>query len=114
MRTLATSLLLLFAVPAAHADDVTGLVRGIYYEASRGVLVDASMLRRASATRWVDVELADKSRHMVQLPAKMNAGVGDLVAVQLGEPKTMAMASVLTVSRVTEVRPQSQLAGPAR
>jgi hypothetical protein len=114
MRTLAASLLLLLAVPAAHADDVTGLVRGIYYEASRGVLVDASMLRRASATRWVDVELADKSRHMVQLPAKMNAGVGDLVAVQLGEPKTMAMASVLTVSRVTEVRPQSQLAGPAR
>jgi hypothetical protein len=114
MRTLAACLLALLVVPAAHAEDTTGFVRGIYYEASRGVLVDASMLRRASATRWVDVELADKSRHMVQLPAKMNASIGDLVAVQLGEPKTMAMASVLTVSRVTEVRPQSQLAGPAR
>jgi hypothetical protein len=114
MRTLAACLLVLLAVPAAHADGVTGFVRGIYYEASRGVLVDASMMRRPSATRWVDVELADKSRHLVQMPAKMNASIGDLVAVQLGEPKTMAMASVLTVSRVTEVRPQPQLAGPAR
>ncbi|HEX6154427.1 MAG TPA: hypothetical protein VFZ54_00285 [Burkholderiales bacterium] len=114
MRTLAACLLALLAVPAAHAEDVTGLVRGIYYEASRGVLVDASMMRRASATRWVDVELADKSRHLVQMPAKLNAGIGDLVAVQLGEPKAMAMASVLTVSRVTEVRLQSRLAGPAR
>ena len=114
MRTLAACLLALLAVPAAHAGDVTGLVRGVYYEASRGVLVDAGMMRRASATRWVDVELADQSRHLVQMPATLSASIGDLVAVQLGEPKTMAMASVLTVSRVTEVRPQSQLAGPAR
>ena len=114
MRTLAACLLALLAVPAAHAEDVTGSVRGIYYEASRGVLVDASMLRRASATRWVDVELADKSRHLVQMPAQMNASIGDMVGVQLGEPKAMAMASLLTVSRVTEVRPQSRLAGPAR
>jgi len=114
MRTLAACLLALFAVPAAHAEDVTGSVRGIYYEASRGVLVDASMLRRASATRWVDVELADKSRHLVQLPAKLNASIGDLVAVQLGEPKTAALASVLTVNRVTEVRGQARLAGAER
>jgi len=114
MRTLAACLLAFLAVPAAHAEDVVGAVRGIYYEASRGVLVDASMMRRPSATRWVDVELADKSRHLVQMPAKLNASIGDLVGVQLGEPKATAMASVLTVSRVTEVRPQSVLAGPAR
>jgi hypothetical protein len=114
MRTLAACLFALLAVPAAHAEDATGFVRGIYYEASRGVLVDASMMRRPSATRWVDVELADKSRHLVQMPAQMNASIGDTVGVQLGEPKTMAMASLLTVSRVTEVRPQSRLAGPAR
>jgi len=114
MRTLAACLLALLAVPAAHAEDVTGFVRGIYYEASRGVLVDASMMRRASAARWVDVELADKSRHLVQLPAQLSASIGDMVSVQLGEPKTMAMAGILTVSRVTEVRPQSRLAGPAR
>ena len=114
MRILVACLFALLAVPAAHAEDVTGLVRGIYYEASRGVLVDASMMRRPSATRWVDVEFADKSRHLVQMPAQLNASIGDLVGVQLGEPKTMATASVLTVSRVTEVRSQSRLAGPAR
>jgi hypothetical protein len=114
MRTLAACLLILLAVPAAHAEDVTGLVRGIYYEAARGVLVDASMMRRPSATRWVDVELADKSRHLVQMPAQLNAGIGDLVAVHLGEPKATALASVLTVNRVTEVRGQSRLAGAER
>jgi hypothetical protein len=114
MRTLAACLFALFAVPAAHAQDATGFVRAIYYEASRGVLVDAGMLRRPSATRWVDVELADKSRVLVQMPAQLNASIGDIVGVQLGEPKTMAMASVLTVSRVTEVRPQSRLAGAQR
>jgi hypothetical protein len=114
MRTLAACLLFLLAVPAAHADDVTGFVRGIYYEASRGVLVDASMLRRSSATRWVDVELADKTRHLVQMPAQMTAAIGDLVAVHLGESKTTALASVLTVNRVTEVRGQSRLAGAER
>jgi hypothetical protein len=114
MRTLVVCLLVLLAVPAAHAEDTTGFVRGMYYEASRGVLVDAGMTHRPSATRWVDVELADKSRHLVQMPAKLKASIGDLVSVQLGEPKTIAMASVLTVSRVTDVRPQSRLAGPAR
>ena len=111
MRTLALCLLALLAVPLAHAEETTGFVRAVYYEAARGVLVDASMLRRASATRWLDVELVDKRRALVQLPAHLSAGVGDMVAVQLGEPRTTALASVLTTHRVTEVRTQSQLAG---
>jgi hypothetical protein len=40
----------------------------------------------------------------------MYAGVGDVVDVQLAEPKSTTLASVLTVNRVTEVRPQSRLA----
>ena len=114
MRALAACLLALIAVPAAHAEDTTGFVRAVYYEASRGVLVDSSMLRRPSAVRWADVELTDKRRVLVQVPAQLNASVGDMVGVQLGEPKSTAMASLLTVSRVTEVRPQSRLAGTER
>jgi uncharacterized protein with ACT and thioredoxin-like domain len=110
MRSLAACLFVLLAAPAVHAEDASGFVRAVYFETARGVLVDAGMLHRPGATRWVDVELTDKRRVLVEVPAKMQAGVGDLVDVQLGEPKSTALASVLTVNRVTEVRPQSQLA----
>jgi len=110
MRTLVASLLVLFALPAAHAEDATGFVRAVYFETGRGVLVDGGMLRPRNAVRWVDVELGDKRRVLVQVPQEMYAGVGDVVDVQLAEPKSTTLASVLTVNRVTEVRPQSQLA----
>jgi len=110
MRTLAACLLALLALPAAHAEDASGLVRAVYFESARGVLVDASMLHKPGAVRWVDVELADQRRILVQVPPQLEAAVGDYVGVQLGDPKSAALASVLTVNRVTEVRSQSQLA----
>src|SRR5262245_57954239 len=107
MRTLALCLLALLAPAIAHAEETTGFVRAVYYEAGRGILVDGSMLRPAGATRWVDVELEDKRRMLVQVPSHLRAGVGDVVGIQVGEPKQTALASVTTVNRVTEVRSQS-------
>ena len=98
-----------------HAQEATGRVRAIYYEAARGVLVEPKMLRRPSALRWVDVELDGKKRALVQLPANMEASVGDIVAVELMTPKPVqaAHAEPIRVSRVTEVRARaSQLALP--
>ena len=82
----------------------------MYFESGRGVLLDASMLRPSRAARWVDVELEDKRRVLVQVPNHLTANVGDVVGVQLGEPKTVALANVTAVNRVTEVRSPSQLA----
>jgi hypothetical protein len=112
---------LLFAC-SASAEEATGRVRGVYYEAARGVLVDAKMLRRPSAIRWVDVELTgdhppERKRQLVQLPSEMNAAVGDVVAVQLGEPKSTQLAQILpavAVNRAIKVDPQApQFAGSA-
>jgi hypothetical protein len=99
-----------------HAEETSGRVRAIYYEGARGVLVDPKMLRRPAAARWVDVELEGKRRALVQLPASMEAYVGDVVVVQLASPKSIEMARAeppIRVSRVTEVRARaSQLALP--
>jgi hypothetical protein len=112
MRTLAGLALFLLAA-TAFAGDTSGVVRGVYYEAGRGVMVDGSMLRRQGATRWVDVELVDGRRVMAQLPAHIEAKVGDEVAVLLGDPKNLSIASVLSTDRVIAVRtdPGSQSAG---
>jgi len=99
-----------------HAQEATGRVRAIYYEGARGVLLDPKMVRQPSAARWVDVEFADQRRALVQLPANIDTGIGDVVAVQLASPKTAEIARVdapIRVSRVTEVRARaSQLARP--
>jgi hypothetical protein len=118
MRTafsLAFSACLLAALPA-YGEELTGRVRAIYYEAAGGVLVEPRMLRRPSAVRWVDVELDGERRVLVQLPSSLDAGVGDIVAVQLAAPKSMiAVAEPIRVSRVTEVKAHgTQLATPAR
>jgi len=112
MRTLAGLALFLLAA-TAFAGDASGVVRGVYYEAGRGVLVDASMLRRPNAARWVDVELTDGKRVMAQLPARIEAKVGDEVAVLLGDPKSISIAGALSTDRVVAVRtdPHSQSAG---
>lgn len=98
---------------AASAEETTGRVRSIYYESSRGVLVDASMLRRPAAARWADVELVGSgSRVLAQLAAGMDAAVGDLVSVRLGEAKSSQLAQALpslTVSRAQKLEP-----GPLR
>jgi len=110
MRALALFLLAALSVSVARAEEAAGSVRAVYYETARGVLVDGSMLRPAGATRWVDVELEDKRRVLVQVPSHLRAGVGDVVGVQLGEPKSVALAGVTVVNRVTAVREQSQIA----
>jgi hypothetical protein len=115
MRTLAGLALFVLAA-TAFAGDTGGVVRGVYYEAGRGVLVDASMLRRPGAARWVDVQLADGRRVMAQLPTPLEAKVGDEVAVLLGDPKSISIASVLSTDRVMAVRtdPGQQSAGVGR
>ena len=112
-----------FLLPStALAEEAAGKVRGIYYEATRGVLVDASMLRRPSATRWVDVELIgehapERKRQLVQMPKDMSVGVGDTVALRLGEPKSTQLAEILpgvAVNRAYAVNPQDpRIAGTA-
>jgi hypothetical protein len=103
--------LFLFLSPA-NAEEAIGRVRTVYYEAARGVLVDAKMARRASAIRWVDVEVRGRMV-LVQMPAGLEAGVGDLLAVRLAEPKSNQLAQILpqvAVSRALEVNPP-QFAG---
>jgi len=118
MRTalgLALGAFLLAALPA-RGEEVTARVRAIYYEAAGGVLVEPRMLRRPSALRWVDVELVDRSRALVQLPSGLEPKVGDVVAVRLAAPKSLiAVAEPIRVGRVTEVKArETQLALPAR
>lgn len=115
MRALLCLALTVFLTPA-NAEELIARVRAIYYEAASGVLVEPKMARRASAARWVDVELADGSRALVQLPSDLRAGVGDVVAVRLAAPKSLvAAAEPIRVSRVTEViGRETQLAFPAR
>jgi hypothetical protein len=113
MRTLAGLAFLLFAA-AAFAGDTGGIVQGVYFEAARGVMVDARMLRRPGAVRWVDVELANGRRALAQLPAHLEAKVGDEVIVQLGDPKNAQVASVLNTDRVIAVGPEARSAGVGR
>jgi hypothetical protein len=124
MRTALLALWLgswLVALPAL-AEEATGKVRAIYYETSRGVLVDASMLRRPSATRWIDVELigeaaVERKHQLVPLAAGMPVSVGDLVALRLGEPKSTQLAQIVpgvALNRAVAVNPQGpRLAGGA-
>jgi hypothetical protein len=102
MRTLAALLLTLLAAPA-FAGEASGVVHAVYYEAARGVMVDASILVRPGAKRWADVELSDSRRIMVQVPTHLRPRAGDTVAVQLGD-KATAVASVLSVDRVVAIR----------
>jgi len=115
MRTVILVVCLLWAWPA-KAEEASGRVRAIYFEAAPGVMVDASMLRRPGAVRWADVEIdgAEKKRAMVQLPKDMQASVGDLLTVDLAGPKSIALAlgEPMNVSRAKAVTPQPQLAKP--
>src|SRR5688572_31540029 len=118
MRALLACALLSLAAWAAPclAEEATGRVRGMYYEAARGVVVDASMLRKISAARWADVELDGGQRVLVQLPRGIDAGVGDLVSLHLGDGKWTQLAAdvaVLRNSRITQVLPSPRLASPS-
>lgn len=118
MRTVLLLAFTLFLSPVS-AEELVARVRAIYYEAAGGVLVEPGMARRASSARWVDVELEDGSRALVQLPSDLQARVGDVVAVRLAAPKALGtvagMSEPIRVSRVTRVKgPQTQLALPLR
>jgi len=115
MRTLLCLALTMFLSPVS-AEELVARVRAIYYEAAGGVLVEPKMARRASSARWVDVELEDGNRALVQLPSGLQPRVGDLVGVRLAAPKSLAaVAEPIRVSRVTEVKArETQLALPAR
>jgi hypothetical protein len=107
MRTVLALLVFAFA-SCAQAEETTGRVRAIYYEAARGVLLDAKLAHRPSAIRWADVDLGGRSV-LVLMPAKLNAGVGDLVAVRLAEPRSNQLAQILpdvAVSRALDVDPR--------
>src|SRR5258705_2600052 len=95
--------LFLFLSPA-NAEEAIGRVRTVYYEAARGVLVDAKMARRASAIRWADVEVQGRMV-LVQMPSGLEAGVGDLVAVRLAEPKSNQLAQILPQVAVSPAPP---------
>jgi len=112
MRTLAALLLALVAAPAF--GEAGGVVHAVYYEVARGVMVDASILVRPGATRWVDVQLADGRRILAQLPRHLRARAGDSVAIQLGDPKSIAVASVLSADRVVAVGVEPESAGVGR
>lgn len=84
---------------AARAEDTVGRVRAIYYEAARGVLVEARMGHPGSAIRWADVEAGSK-RLLVQMPGDFHAQPGDLVAVRLADPKTSPLAQILPIVAV--------------
>jgi len=122
MRTVLTLACIagLLYLSSASAQEATGRVRAVYYEASRGVLVDAGMLRGKKAARWLDVELdagiGAGRRELVLLPEGMSASVGDRVALRLGEPKSTQLAEVLpaiAVNRAYAVESQPQFASGA-
>lgn len=99
----------------ARADEVTGHVRAIYYQAAGGVLLAPNLLRRPSAPRWADVELDDRSHALVEIPPGLDARVGDVVAVQLATPKSIVSGEPMRVSRVTEIKGrETRLATPGR
>jgi hypothetical protein len=103
VRTAIAILLLLFA-SSVQGAETTGRVRALYYEAARGVLVEAKMLHGAGATRWADVE-AEGRRLLVRVPAGMSAAVGDLVAVRLADPKSSQLAQILPAVAVNRAFP---------
>jgi hypothetical protein len=94
MRFLLASVLLVSAL-AAHAENAVGRVRGIYYEAARGVLVEPGMPHPPNAIRWADVETGSSKRLLVRVPDGMPAAPGDVVAIRLAEPKSSSLAEIL-------------------
>ena len=104
--------MLLFLTPA-QAEDAFGRVRAIYYEAAQGVLVDARLLKGQHAVRWADVDVQGRML-LVQMPADLRAGIGDLVGVRLGAPKSTELAQLLpalAVNRAIEVNPPQVASG---
>lgn len=96
---------LLLSFPAA-AEELAGTVQAIYYEASRGILLQWRP-RMESTRRWADVDV-DGRRVLARVPDGMRVSPGDGIAVLLGEPKSMPLAQVLPTTAVSQaVAPDS-------
>jgi hypothetical protein len=98
----------LFLSPA-NAEEAVGRLRGIYYEAAPGVLVESRFSHSRSAIRWADIDVGGR-RVLARMPAEVQAVVGERVAVRLADPKSSQLAQVvptLAVSRALEIVPES-------
>lgn len=100
-RVLAACLLALLPALAGAAETV-GRVVTLYYEAGRGVLVDAKFLHRPHAVRWADVDTST-GRILVQLADGIDVAPGDRVLVRLADPLTSPLAQVLPALAVNRV-----------
>jgi hypothetical protein len=104
----------------AQAEEATGRVRGLYYEAPHGGLLERPV-PGGGAVRWADVELErDARRVLVHAPAKLNATIGDRVAVQLVDPGLARLTALHRgdepldhASRIVEVHSRALGAGAA-
>jgi hypothetical protein len=139
MRTAASLFFIaaLLYMSSAGAQEATGRVRAIYYEAKSGILVDGKMLRTPSARRWADVQLESGRMVLVRAPSDMAVSIGDVVAMELETPRPTGLAAITVVepmtgevthcalkgtcttvevmrreSRITAIRPQTQIATP--
>ena len=92
----------LAAAFAARAEEVSGRVEGVYYEAAPGVFAAASG-REARGRRWVDVDLGGR-KVLARLPDDMRVAPGDRIAVRVGAPKSNQLAHVLPTTTVSRVR----------
>jgi hypothetical protein len=112
MKTAALlALLVALAAFPVHAEEVFGRVDAVYYEAARGVLVDAKLHRRASGPRWADVDVGGR-KVLARVPDDMRLSTGDRIAVRLGDPKSSQLAAILpstTVSRVIAPDPNASI-----
>jgi hypothetical protein len=96
MRALFIAGLVLF-ISAVNAEEATGRVRAMYFEAAPGVMVDAKFSRTASQKRWADVQVGTHVTTLVQVPRDMKVAVGDVVAVALEAPRPVGLAAVTTI-----------------
>ena len=95
---------------AARAEEVSGRVEAVFYEAAPGVFASATG-REARGRRWVDVDLGGR-KVLARLPDDMRVAPGDRIAVRVGAPKSNQLAHVLpttTVSRVRDSDPNASI-----
>jgi hypothetical protein len=98
----------LFLSPA-NAEEAVGRLRAVYYEAAPGVLVESRFAHSRSGIRWADIDVGGR-RVLARMPAEVQAGVGERVAVRLADPKSSQLAQVLptlSTARAFEVPQQS-------
>jgi hypothetical protein len=94
----------------SRAEQATGTVEAVYYEAAPGILQQWRP-RIASRRLWVDVDM-DGRKVLARVPEGMPVSPGRRIAVFLGEPKSMPLAQALpttTVSRVTAPDPNASV-----